>query len=201
MNTRYLISALGTALHAMAASLMASAEQCPVDISGATELPEGDAEGDGISAGVVTDATRDRAGLPWHPSLHASTKKFKTDGTWVNRKGVKDAERAAIESELRKTNPVPTAASTTPAVTGTPTMGGLKLPGLPSLSLVPATPYAELCAWIAANADKGGPLTTAWIEAQFAAQGGTLAALADPALGEHAKMWLASFKNALAAAS
>lgn len=193
MNTRYLLSAISFALIAAGESFRVSAENAPEDIQGvlvggADEVLE---PGE-IAAG---DATLDATGLPWHPQLHAGTKKFKTDGTWTRKKGVSDVEFNAITAELRKTHPVTTVTTgTTPAGLTLGTLPGLKLPGL-TLAPIVKSKYTELCEWLAENADKGGPLTSTWVQEQLGANKITVEMLS--ASDELSASWHAAFKGAI----
>lgn len=195
MNTRFLLSAISSALIAAGESFRVSAENAPEDIQSALVGGADEALEPGeISAG---EATLDATGLPWHPQLHAGTKKFKTDGTWTRKKGVSDVEFNAITAELRKTHPIPTAsagATTTPALTLGTAPTSLKLPGL-TLTPVVKSKYTELCEWLAENADKGGPLTSAWVQEQLGANKITVEMLA--ASDELSASWHAAFKGAI----
>lgn len=194
MNTKLHLLALSAALMSAGQSIMESAEAIDSD-----EVEEG-----GVTATTVTDTTRDSAGLPWHPEIHAGTKKMKADGTWTRKKGVADTYFNQVVAELRKTNPEPQAtASATPtlALPGTtPTLAlpGAAATGLPSLTLPPTTlsNYQKLVSFISKNVDQPGRrLTIAYINDTFKANNVDPATLATNEAG--AELWLSQFRSVL----
>lgn len=197
MNTRFLLTAIGSAMIAFGKSLMASADAAPEDIEG---VFIGTEDTNGVDAATVTDATRDSAGLPWHPAIHAATKTQKADGTWTKRRGCSEVEYNAVVAELRKTHPAPTP----PATSGTPALTPLAGPTtgitLPQLGTVPLNPYQELCAWLAANTGDGKKIPTDYVNQSFANSKVSLAELAPPENHIAAKSWLEAFKGVLASA-
>ena len=57
----------------------------------------GDDEGPDNTNAPATDS----AGIPWDARIHSTKKAINADGTWRKRRGVTDAEVAAVETELR----------------------------------------------------------------------------------------------------
>jgi hypothetical protein len=194
MNTRYVLTAIAAALIAAGESLQIHAADYTGDDTGSTDSMD-----EPVGEAVVTDGAVDSSGLPWHPAIHSSSKKQKADGTWNRRKGVQDVEFNRVAAELRAL-----AAAGTPAPAAAPVAAptpgpAIKLPGAaPSITLAPPTPYAQLCAWLAANSGEGKPLSTEQVESAFKENGTTLAALA--ADQEASTAWLNAFKAAVGAA-
>lgn len=187
-NIRYLLTAFAAALIAAGEVFKDYADNTPGD----------DVDDDGVITGTqVADgvATLDKSGLPHHPSIHASTKTIKADGTWTRRKGVDDVTYAAVVAELRKTHPAPTAAAApTPAPAPVTAGPAIKLP----TKLVPPkakTAYEQLCDWLAANVGKGD-VTQEWVNTSFAEGGVTLAELATDE--KVSAEWLEAFQGAVA---
>lgn len=197
MQAKLIIAAMAAALSAASVALVEHIEGMPEDDS-----EDNGAEGT-ASATTVTDTTRDAAGLPWHPGIHAGTKKFKADGTWTRKKGVADTYYAEVVAELRKTNPEPTTTGTAsglqlPGATPTLALPGATT-GLPVLTLpvVAQTNYQKLVNFITKNVDQPGRrLTIAYVNDTFKANG-----VPDPAAlatNEVAcEQWLAQFRSIL----
>lgn len=203
--SKYLINSIGLALIAAGQSMVASAADIP-DLSGAMILGDSTGTAPATSASTaplnpaaIANAELDNSGLPWDERIHASTKTKTQAGAWTKRKGVDDTTSAAIIRQLREKYPAPAAATTgTAALPGMPT-GAATPPalGLPGMSLPMATPYQELCNWLAANTGEGKVLTGEWVGQQFASANTTLADLAAADAGL-LKQWLDAFKGVLA---
>lgn len=90
----------------------------------------------------------DSSGLPWDERIHAGTKSKNKDGAWTGRRGLSDAEKAAvpaIEAELRArvaqsaapAAPAPVAPAAIPQPQVVPSLPGVTAAGVPPVGALP----------------------------------------------------------------
>lgn len=95
-----------------------------------------------VAGGSTPTSDLDKAGLPWDPRIHASTKTKKQDGTWTSKRNLDDAVRTQVEAELRAAVAAPSAPAGTAALAAQPTAPLVSLPQVPAAPStgVPALP-------------------------------------------------------------
>ena len=183
MHTKFFLNSFALALAAASESLLRSAEQYEsLTEGGDTEDTAPQITPTQIAA-AATDTSHvelDESGLPWHADIHASTKTKTAKGIWTKRKGVDDATVARVTAELRQSYPdtsTPAAQpEAAPVVTVTPPV--VAAPVIAAAPAAPLTGYALLVDWLAKNTGPGKTLDQAWVDAMFAANKTSLAALA-----------------------
>lgn len=177
MHTKFFLNSLALALAAASESLLASAEQYESLTEGDTEDTAPQITPTQIAASTDTSHVElDESGLPWHADIHASTKTKTAKGIWTKRKGVDDATVARVTAELRQSYPDTSTPEAAPVVTVTPPV--VAAPVIAAAPAAPLTGYALLVDWLAKNTGPGKALDQAWVDAMFAANKTSLAALA-----------------------
>jgi hypothetical protein len=125
------------------------------------------------AAPTANDTTLDKSGLPWNAEIHSASKGINADGTWRKRKGVDAGTVARVEAQLRGAAPAAAATVTAPApvAVAVPTIA---IPG----ANVPKSKYTLFCEFLSANTAPNGKLNPEWLDAVFAQNNTSLAALA-----------------------
>lgn len=175
MNTKILILALSASAIAAGQALSEFAEQLPDDIDGVL-LEGATTVAGGVNPADIANAELDKEGLPWDDRIHAGTKTKTQKEVWTRKKGVADNVFDAVVAELRQHYPAATAA---PAAAGGISVPGATTTPVVNVPVVATTNYAKLVDWIAKNTGEGKIFNAAWIEAAFAQNKTTLAALAN----------------------
>jgi hypothetical protein len=110
--------------------------------------PNGSDEGDDDESGpvnAVADGAVDSKGMPWDERIHAKTKATNADGSWRYRRGVDDATKASVETELRARSAAPAPApmpAPIPAPVPVPTAPMQPMPAPAPLSVAAPIPTA-----------------------------------------------------------
>ena len=198
MHTKFFLNSFALALAAASESLMRSAEQYEslAEATDTADAPQITPQQIAAAEQPATDTAPelDASGLPWHADIHASTKTKTAKGIWTKRKGVDDATVARVTAQLRASYPETTAVeTTTPPVTTAPVVAAPVITPAPA---APLTGYALLVDWLAKNTGAGKALDQAWVDAMFAQNGTSLAALAGQ--DAIAEQYVAGLRGALA---
>lgn len=190
MNTKILILALSAAFIGASNALNEFAEQLPNDGEG-EGFEAGSLVAGGINPADIANAELDKEGLPWDERIHAGTKTKTQKGVWTRKKGLDDKVFDAVVAELRQHYP---AAATAAPVATTPMLPGTTAAPVLNIPVVAQTNYAKLVDWIAKNTGEGKIFNSAWIDAAFAQNKTTLAALAGDE--ETSAAFLTAFRDA-----
>ena len=209
MSTKYILAAIGLAFVRAGEVLVAHSEQFDdndnlvnpisnerlgLDDNTTPQIPAAPTPAPQITPTQIANAELDKSGLPWDARIHAGTKTKTQKGEWTRKKGVDDAVFDAVIAELHQQYPAAAAAPV-----ATVTAPAAPVASVPAISVpapaAPATPYAQLTDWLAKNTGDGKPLTSAWVNDQFAANSTSLAALA--ANQEASAQFLEAFRGVL----
>lgn len=144
-----------------------------------------------ITPAAIAAAELDKEGMPWDERIHAGTKTKTAAGIWTKRKGVDDAVREAVTAELRAQYPAP-AASPVPTAPAVPTIAP------PAPPVIAQTGYTRLVDWLAKNTGEGKYLNAEYVNAVFASNNTSIAALAGN--DEMAEQFLSAFRNIMSQA-
>lgn len=199
MHTKFFLNSFALALAAASESLLRSAEQyeslAEADTDDAPQITPQQIAAAEQPADTAPEL--DASGLPWHADIHASTKTKTAKGIWTKRKGVDDATVARVTAQLRATYP-DTSVAEPPAPAAAPVVTApvVAAPVIAPAPAAPLTGYALLVDWLAKNTGAGKALDQAWVDAMFAQNGTSLAALAGQ--DAIAEQYVAGLRGALA---
>jgi hypothetical protein len=202
-STKFLLAALGLAFVKAGQVLVEESSKLDAmdaELDDGPTAPATPAPVAQITAADITAAPRDKNGLPWDERIHSGNKTQNQDGSWKKRKGVDDAIVDAVTAELRAITgtaaPAPVAdAAPAPVADAAPAPVAIPAPPAPIAVAVPvpviaapviaapapapaATPYTELCDFLAKNTGDGHALNNDWTAKYFEVNGTTLPALA-----------------------